>query len=56
MIFYVYRINLDKNASDIIINPGDDFAQIEWFDIAELKKTKLTPPLIELLSRIEILI
>ncbi len=38
--FLEYLCDYESGQSQV----GDDFAQIEWFDIPELKNTSLTPP------------
>lgn len=52
MKFYVYRINLDKNAREIDVRPGDDLEKLVWADKSELKNFKLTPPSVELFTRL----
>ena len=45
MQFYVYKIVLaDKNSSEIVVSPIDEFIEARWFDIAELSSVKLPPP------------
>jgi len=52
MKFYVYRIQFDKNASDIETRPGDDIEKLAWTDSSNLRDIKLTPPSIELFNRL----
>ncbi len=52
MNFNVYRVRLNRNASEIELNPSDDLVELKWVDISELKELKLTPPSIELFKRL----
>lgn len=52
MNFNVYSVRLNKNASEIELNPSDDLVELKWVDIAELHELKLTPPSIELFKRL----
>ncbi len=52
MKFFVYRIDYNKDASDIPIKPGDDIEKTVWADPKKLKDYKLTPPSVELFSRL----
>ncbi|HTE22233.1 MAG TPA: NUDIX hydrolase [Candidatus Limnocylindria bacterium] len=52
MKFFVYKIDFDKNAEDIDVKPGDDIEKLSWVDSARLKDAKLTPPSVELFSRL----
>lgn len=54
MKFYVYRVDVDKNADEIKIDPSDDLAKLGWVDLAALGGYKLTPPSIKLFQRIGI--
>lgn len=52
MKFYVYKIDFDKNAEDIDAKAGDDLEKVSWFDSNKLENIKLTPPSVELFSRL----
>lgn len=53
MQFYTYKVVLDKPASEIMIELDQrEFAEYKWFDIEELKNIKLSPPSIELFTKI----
>lgn len=52
MKFYVYKIDYNKNASDIKVTPGDDIMKSRWVDPTSLKNIKLTPPSVELFSKL----
>ncbi len=52
MRFFVYRIDYNKNASEITVQPGDDIEKSIWADANKLKDYKLTPPSVELFSRL----
>lgn len=52
MKFYVYRINYDKNASEILVSAGDDIEKTMWADPLKLKEYKLTPPSVELFTQL----
>ncbi|MBI2888964.1 MAG: NUDIX hydrolase [Candidatus Liptonbacteria bacterium] len=45
MKFYDYKVVIhDKDAAQIHVRIGDEFAAYRWSDIAELKDLTLTPP------------
>lgn len=44
MQFYVYRVDVDKDADKIEAKASDDLVRLEWVDLAQLNKYKLTPP------------
>jgi 8-oxo-dGTP pyrophosphatase MutT (NUDIX family) len=52
MKFYVYKITFDKNAEDVKTMPGDDLEKFTWVDPDRLSEYKLTPPSIELFTRL----
>ncbi len=52
MTFKVYRIELDKNANDIAARVGDDIAETIWLEPKQLKDYNLTPPSVELFTRL----
>lgn len=52
MQFFVYRIDIDKNAADIAVIPGGDIEKIVWADIDKLHEYQLTPPSVELFTRL----
>jgi 8-oxo-dGTP pyrophosphatase MutT (NUDIX family) len=52
MMFYVYRVDMDKNANDIKAEPSDELVKLEWVDLAQISNYKLTPPSIQLFERL----
>lgn len=52
MKFYVYKIELDKNADQIDATPGDDIEKLTWISPGDLKDIKVTPPSAELFTRL----
>lgn len=52
MKFFVYRIDVDKNSTDIEINLNDDLVKFRWTDPKELPGLKLTPPSVELFQKL----
>ena len=56
MRFYEYKIVLDKPADEILINlDNKEFAEYKWFTVPELKTIKLSPPSIEILTKLGLL-
>jgi 8-oxo-dGTP pyrophosphatase MutT (NUDIX family) len=54
MEFHVYQVNIDLNPKDIQTRPGDDLVKLEWVDLSELARYKLTPPSVTLFNRLEL--
>jgi 8-oxo-dGTP pyrophosphatase MutT (NUDIX family) len=52
MKFNVYKIEFDMIAADIQAAPGDDIQQLRWVERDKLKDVKLTPPSVELFTRL----
>lgn len=53
MRFAIYKIMLDKPASDVVIKlHPDEFIEYGWFTISELHECKLTPPSTALFARL----
>jgi 8-oxo-dGTP pyrophosphatase MutT (NUDIX family) len=52
MNFNVYKVSISKNSNELSLLPTDDLVELKWFDIQEIKKAKLTPPSVELFTRI----
>jgi 8-oxo-dGTP pyrophosphatase MutT (NUDIX family) len=52
MKFYVYRVDVNKNAADIEVQPNDDLATLAWADPKRLGGYKLTPPSVTLFKRL----
>lgn len=52
MKFYVYRVDVDKNADQIETKPSDDLVKLEWVDLDKLSSYKLTPPSVTLFQRL----
>jgi len=55
MKFFVYKIILDKKAEEVAVALQGDLVRHEWVDESDLKKKKLTPPSVELFSRLGLL-
>ncbi len=51
MKFYVYKIVLPTNTEDTEIHLNDDLVKYRWTDPKELKNIKLTPPSVELFTK-----
>ena len=53
MKFYSYKVVLDKPAEQIVINlDPQEFAEYRWVSIPELKSLKLSPPSIEIFTKL----
>ncbi|HSX07764.1 MAG TPA: NUDIX hydrolase [Candidatus Saccharimonadales bacterium] len=52
MKFYVYRVDIDKNAYEIETKLNDDLVKLEWVDLDKLSGYKLTPPSVTLFRRL----
>lgn len=52
MKFKVFRIDVDSDASEITVTPGDDIQTTTWADPTKLSEYKLTPPSVELFTRL----
>lgn len=53
MSFYVYRIDLvDKVSTEVAVKLSDDLAEYKWVTKIDLPKIKLTPPSIELFTKL----
>jgi nucleoside triphosphatase len=44
MDFYVYRIDLNQNANEVILKTEDDWHEPRWFEIGELNSANLSEP------------
>lgn len=57
MHFYDYKVTIEnQNADEIELKPVDDeFDEIKWFSMEEIKSAKLSPPTIELFQMMGIL-
>lgn len=53
MIFYVYKVSLNNSATELQLVATDDLVELRWVGIQELDSLKLTPPSIELFSRLQ---
>lgn len=53
MRFFVYKIQLDKNADEIniVLEPAE-YVTYQWTNIEDIKNLKLTPPSVELFTRL----
>jgi len=52
MNFNVYSVKLTKTADQMTLAPTDELVELRWFDISELSGARLTPPSIELFTRL----
>ncbi len=52
MNFNVYRVEIPQKAAEVRLQPTDDLVELKWFNPADLRHVKLTPPSIELFSRL----
>ncbi len=53
MHFLTYKIVIDKPAAEIPVHCGDnEFVEYHWIDPQELKNIKLTPPSVELFTKL----
>jgi len=53
MKFFTYKVLIDdKNASDIKVILNDEHVQYGWHSFSELKDLKLTPPSVELFTKL----
>jgi 8-oxo-dGTP pyrophosphatase MutT (NUDIX family) len=55
MNFFVYKIQLENIADDVHLIPSDDLVELEWINLEDIFKIKLTPPSEDLLRRLNIL-
>ena len=44
MIVAEIHVRVEKNSSEIVVSPIDEFIEARWFDITELSSIKLPPP------------
>lgn len=54
-VFNVYKVTLDTNARELMISLSDELAEFCWTDLPDLKNLKLTPPSVELFTRLDYL-
>ena len=52
MEFNVYKVNLNKNADDVLVKLSDDLVKYKWFEMSELRNAKLTPPAEKLFKKL----
>lgn len=52
MHFNVYKVTLDTDADDVSVVLSDDLVEYQWTSPANLKDLKLTPPSVELFTRL----
>lgn len=52
MSFHVYRIDLNQSVDKIQVMLNDDLVRIEWIDLSDLLKYKLTPPSRKLFTKL----
>lgn len=52
MQFNVYKVELTQNAEDVQTQTNDDLVKLEWIDLNQLDRYKLTPPSIALFQRL----
>ena len=56
MKFNVYKVVLDQDASEVLVSLDDDLMKYQWTDLADIKNLKLTPPSVELFTRLGYLV
>ena len=57
MQFYTYKVILDKPSAEIPITlDAHEFDEYKWFELSELKSIKLSPPSIELFTKLGFLV
>ena len=53
MKFFTYKVTLDKPANKITVTlDPHEFNEYQWFELPELKSLKLSPPSVELFSKL----
>jgi len=52
MTFATYRIDLPTTAADTEVILSDDLATYQWTEPSELRNLKLTPPSVELFTKL----
>lgn len=52
MRFFVYRIDIPLESTQISIKLGDDLVKYEWVEISKLGAYKLTPPSVQTFTRL----
>lgn len=52
MEFLNFRVDIPLPAADIPIGPSDELPILEWFELADLGKVKLSPPSVELFTKL----
>jgi 8-oxo-dGTP pyrophosphatase MutT (NUDIX family) len=52
MKFNVYRVDIDDSANSTVIQTNDDLKTLAWVDLKDLKNYLLTPPSIDLFTRL----
>ena len=52
MKFNIFTFTLPQNAEDIKVNLSDEFVDYRWTDPVDIKGIKLTPPSVELFTRL----
>jgi len=52
MKFYVYHVDVEKNADEIKTQLSDDLVKLEWVELSQLDRYKLTPPSEKLFKRL----
>lgn len=52
MTFITYRIDLPTSAAETVVTLSDDLAVYQWTSLDALKTLKLTPPSIELFTKL----
>ena len=55
MRFYVYRVDMGKEAESLTLVAGDDLTTLRWVPLDDLKNYQLTPPSITLFHRLGLL-
>jgi len=52
MTFFVYKVTLDQNSTDVNVQINDEFSEFQWVAPAALPSLKLPPPSIALFTKL----
>lgn len=52
MKFYVYRVDVEQDSTEIGLRSNDDLVRLEWVNLSELGSYRLTPPSVTLFKRL----
>lgn len=52
MNFYEYRVQFDKTAAELGVNPTEELVELQWFDANELSSASLAEPTRKLFQKV----